>query len=264
MSTDLQRIERENQIIDATHMQILEAGLGCKNPAQAKVLAAIAISEGKNPLSSFRYEFVQNRPTKKPVACLEDYIELGGTIDITEQSKERCTIEFTNPNDIKPKTISFTAEEAEDMGLTGKDNYKKQIATMLFHRCLAKGFRMCYPKVLGQLYMPSELDHDLEVVEAVEDIVTVQAEVAEEVLPMDEMQIEMEQGVEELAKKQNKPMYELITKLTEKGLKKAEEAVSDFLRDNGNISEYQNCFDLSLEDSADLLSKVEPLYERIK
>lgn len=53
---------------------------------------------------------------------------------------------------------TFTIEDAGRMGLTNKDNWKKQPATMLRHRCATALARMVYPDVAGGLYDPEEIE----------------------------------------------------------------------------------------------------------
>jgi hypothetical protein len=253
--SDLVKIEKEMAIIDTCAEAIFDAGLGCTSPAQAKVIAAIALSEGRNPLSSFRYEFVQNRPTKKPVAMLEDYMDLKGYIEIVEQSDTKCIIDFYNPNEIKPKRTEFSIEEAKELfgdKWDKKDNYKKQPATMLYWRCLAKGFRFHYPKVTHQIYTPDELGG--EVVLTDDDIIV--PDVFEE-----SDQVEMEAHVDELAESQNKDMIELIDFLD---LPDGADQVTEYLIANNHIEAGKTCYQLSFEDSSNLLIMKNELKERLE
>ncbi len=60
--------------------------------------------------------------------------------------------------DPDPTVHEFNIEMAKKMGLTGKDNWRKQPATMLRHRCATALARMVYPDVVGGLYDPEEIE----------------------------------------------------------------------------------------------------------
>ncbi len=60
--------------------------------------------------------------------------------------------------DPDPTFHEFNMEMAKKMGLTGKDNWRKQAATMLRHRCATALARMVYPDVVGGLYDPEEIE----------------------------------------------------------------------------------------------------------
>lgn len=66
--------------------------------------------------------------------------------------------ESQRTDDDVPTQIQFTIAEAEKLGLAGKDNYKKQAATMLRARCISKMARVMYQDVLFGVYEISELD----------------------------------------------------------------------------------------------------------
>lgn len=70
----------------------------------------------------------------------------------------RTTIEFTR--DGLKEICTFTWNEAKDMGLTGKDNWKKMPKFMLWARCLSKGANRIGADYLLGLYCTEELyDH---------------------------------------------------------------------------------------------------------
>jgi len=80
----------------------------------------------------------------------------------------RTTIAFKRKGDLfvddkgipVSKMVSFTMSEATKLGLTNKDNWKKQGPTMLMWRCLARGCRLYFPECLAGMYLPEELDPD--------------------------------------------------------------------------------------------------------
>lgn len=61
--------------------------------------------------------------------------------------------------DSEPTVLSWTIDDARRLGLTSKDNWKKQPANMLRHRCAAALARLVYPDVVGGLYTPEEIEY---------------------------------------------------------------------------------------------------------
>lgn len=68
-----------------------------------------------------------------------------------------------------PHVCRFGDEEALSMGLTGKDNYKKQKATMYSWRALSKNLRVTFPDAIGGLYLEEEIADDVIIQTATED-----------------------------------------------------------------------------------------------
>lgn len=56
-----------------------------------------------------------------------------------------------------PHTCRFGDEEALTLGLTAKDNYKKQKATMYSWRAISKNLRVTFPDAIGGLYLEEEI-----------------------------------------------------------------------------------------------------------
>ena len=77
------------------------------------------------------------------------------------------------------------------MGLTGKDNYKKQAVNMLKWRAVAESFRVTFPDVLMGLYAPEEFqDFDGKELRTVENL-TPSKEELEEDFPIPENEKEI-------------------------------------------------------------------------
>jgi hypothetical protein len=87
------------------------------------------------------------------------------------------------PNEINPQycevtikrkgqsahTCRFGDDEAATMGLTQKDNYKKQKATMYSWRAISKNLRVTFPDAIGGLYLEEEIADDVVIQTATED-----------------------------------------------------------------------------------------------
>lgn len=60
----------------------------------------------------------------------------------------------------KPYVSTWTRERAAKMQLMGKDNYQKQLGTMLKWRAVSEAARTVFPDVIMGLYIPDELEED--------------------------------------------------------------------------------------------------------
>jgi hypothetical protein len=76
---------------------------------------------------------------------------------LVESTDERAVYRTKRRSDPEPVTMSFTIEEANLAGLTGKDTWKKYPKAMLRARAIAALARAVYPDVLGGLYDPDEV-----------------------------------------------------------------------------------------------------------
>lgn len=65
-----------------------------------------------------------------------------------EDSEKRCDIKFFKDKE-ELGTVSFTMEEAQRAGLSGKDNWKKYPSDMLFARAISRAARRFAPSIFG-------------------------------------------------------------------------------------------------------------------
>lgn len=111
---------------------------------------------------------------------------------VAKSTKEICEINFfDSKNKLSDEeyfvgSCSFTAQEAQEAGLLGKDNWKKYTADMLFARAISRGAKRYAPGIFGgaAVYTPDELgvDHDEDgVVNLSKDAISVNAVVNHEV-----------------------------------------------------------------------------------
>jgi hypothetical protein len=80
---------------------------------------------------------------------------------IVECTDKICAIEWFE-NGQSTGQSSFTMSEAQNAGLTGKDNWKKYPSDMLFARAISRGARRHAPGIFGgsPVYTPDELNVD--------------------------------------------------------------------------------------------------------
>lgn len=89
---------------------------------------------------------------------------------MVESTPERATYRTKRKGDQETRH-TFSIQDAQQMGLAGLDQYKKQPATMLRWRCVAALARMVYPDVLAGCYTPDEIG-DIEPVRVASTAVT--------------------------------------------------------------------------------------------
>jgi hypothetical protein len=53
--------------------------------------------------------------------------------------------------------VSYTYSDARNLGLTAKDNWKKQPAVMMYWRCYSKGANRVAPDLINGLYTTEEV-----------------------------------------------------------------------------------------------------------
>ena len=82
---------------------------------------------------------------------------------VQQCNNEECVITWLE-NGQTVGNSSFTYEEAQGAGLTGKDNWKKYTSDMLFARALTRGARRYAPGIFGgaPVYTPEELGADVD------------------------------------------------------------------------------------------------------
>jgi hypothetical protein len=104
---------------------------------------------------------IQGKPTVSPQLML-------GLINRSEQLEDMavnstdqgCTVTMKRKGRT-PHTETFDMKDAQSLGLTGKDNYKKQPATMMKWRAVAACARVVFPDVILGLYTPDEMGADV-------------------------------------------------------------------------------------------------------
>ncbi len=94
-----------------------------------------------------------------------------GAIWVSETTNERATISYRIPGVPEVLTYSFTWQDAERAGLTGKDTWRKFPAAMLRARAISAAVKLGFPEVVGGMYVPGEIDGTDETVTPDGDVV---------------------------------------------------------------------------------------------
>lgn len=109
-------------------------------------LSAIHIVEGKAALDS---SYMVALCKKSPVC---EYFRL------VESTDKRATYETKRRGELEPTRMTFTWEQAERAGVTGKDNWRKWPDAMLRARCASALARAVYPDAVAGLYESDEVE----------------------------------------------------------------------------------------------------------
>lgn len=116
-----------------------ELGIG---PMEA--LSSINVIQGK-PACSAQLMLALARRTGELEDIKIETSEKGATVTVTRRGQS-------------PFTSTFGAKEATDLGLMGRDQYKKQPGTMFKWRAVSDNLRVTFGDALSGLYTPDEMN----------------------------------------------------------------------------------------------------------
>lgn len=105
--------------------------------------------------------FIEGKPSVG-INIMQALLARGGVTWEAEETADKCRITFKRPN-WQPMSVEFTEADAKAAGLTGKQNWQKFKAAMLYARCFSKGARRIGSDLLnGCCYTPEELGADVD------------------------------------------------------------------------------------------------------
>lgn len=136
-------------------------------PEKAVVIVLKGKELGLEPMASFDLiDVIMGKPALKPKG-MAALIRKGGvrtkTIEDFEPVKNeegniinyRTIIRFYR--DGIEEDVKYLYSDAQKLGLTGKDNWKKQPGVMMYWRCYSKGANRITPDLISGLYTTEEL-----------------------------------------------------------------------------------------------------------
>lgn len=131
------------------------------NPGNVLIAVGLGQSMGLSPAESlYRIDVIQGKPTAGAELIAANVRKAGHKlrVKVTENPPSAtCTIIRADDPD-EPTTVTRDMEWAQKMGLSSKDNYKKQPATMLSWRAISACARLACPEALyGVAYTPDEM-----------------------------------------------------------------------------------------------------------
>lgn len=157
-------------------------------PADMLVAVGFGQSMGLSPSESlYRINVIQGKPTMSAELISAQVRKAGHKLRIKKDEKNQSvTVQIVRADDPEwPFEVTRDKKWAAEMGLSGKDNYKKQPMTMLTWRAITACAREACPEALfGVAYTPDEM-HDLDATAPVDDEVTVTEVVTNEDAPVD-------------------------------------------------------------------------------
>lgn len=126
-----------------------------QKPAQALAIILAGQELGLPPMQSLRQiHVVEGKPVLSAELMLSLFKRQGGQAKWVESTDDKAVLFLRHPNGDE-HTESFTMQEAQRAGVTGKDNWRKYPKAMLKARCISAGIR-----ALGEaagFYMPEEV-----------------------------------------------------------------------------------------------------------
>lgn len=130
---------------------------GLTKKEHAIALMLVAQAEGLHPATvAVDYDFIQGKPSKKPVAMLRDFIRGGGKVEWHALNDAEAEATFSHPQGGTVR-VRWDMAKAKQAQLTGKEMWKKYPAAMLRSRCVSEGLRAVFPAATGGLYTPEEV-----------------------------------------------------------------------------------------------------------
>lgn len=138
---------------------IAKSGLfGMKTIEQAAALMLIAQAEGRHPASAAQdYHIIQGRPALKSDAMLARFLSAGGKVEWHTYDARKVDATFSHPQGGSIR-LAWTIEDAQRIGLAGKDNWKNYPRAMLRARVISEAIRTVFPGVAVGMYTPEEVN----------------------------------------------------------------------------------------------------------
>ena len=128
----------------------------------ANVAAALLTGQelGLEPMAALRsIDVINGTPALRAVALRALVQRAGHQVWLVESSKTQAVVKGKRRGDTETQESKWTIERARDLGLTGRDQWKKQPAAMLIARATAELCRLIASDViLGLAYAAEELD----------------------------------------------------------------------------------------------------------
>lgn len=104
---------------------------------------------------------IQGKPTVSPQLMLALIRKSGQLQDLTvTDDGTTCTVTMTRKGETA-HTETFSMTDAGNMGLAGKDNWRKQPAVMRKWRAISAACRVVFPDIILGFYTPEELAPDI-------------------------------------------------------------------------------------------------------
>lgn len=145
---------------DMQQMAEVAAGskmFGFKNPQEALAIMLLCQGENLHPAVAMRdYHVIQGRPALKADAMLARFQQAGGSVVWKEYTNDVVTGLFSHPQGGSLE-VSWTLNQAKQIGIANKDNWKNYPRAMLRARVISEGIRAVFPGCVVGVYTPEEV-----------------------------------------------------------------------------------------------------------
>ena len=129
-------------------------------PAEATAAILAGAELGLNPLASLRaFDNIQGTAAPKAITLRAVAQAHGHDVEVAEESDVKAVVEYRRRGSDTWRRVEWTIEQARGLGLTSKDNWKKQPKAMLVARATAEAARrVASDAILGIPYSAEELE----------------------------------------------------------------------------------------------------------
>jgi len=135
--------------------------LGCGKDGDIFIKMMKGIEIGLEPVASMDLiDVIQGKPTLKPQGMLALTHGSGQLSDIMITDDGNCCTVKMKRGEMAVHIETFSQDDAKVMGLSGKDNWKKQPAVMRKWRAVSAACRIVFPDIIQGMYIPEELSPD--------------------------------------------------------------------------------------------------------
>jgi hypothetical protein len=160
------RLSEWAQSADAAYMVAERLSSSAFVPAQFKgkpveLTAAIlaGIEVGLSPMAAMRsFDIIQGQAAPRAITLRAVVQSYGHEMVLVESTNSRCRMKGKRRGSEDWQTVTWTMDRAKDLGLVGKDNWKKQPAAMLVARATSELARLiASDAILGIGYSSEEV-----------------------------------------------------------------------------------------------------------
>ncbi len=158
MSNELTITEPNMASLTAQAEAVTKSGMfNLKSVNQTLTLMLIARAENISAIRAVQmYSVINGIPSLKSTEVQSRFQRSGGKVQWLETTDKKAVAKLTHPEAVE-YISEFTIEQATQMGLANKDNYKKMPKAMLMARAITSGVRAIYPMCLNNMYSVDEM-----------------------------------------------------------------------------------------------------------
>ena len=125
--------------------------------AAAAILAGVEV--GLQPMAALRsFDVISGQAAPRAITLRAIALSFGHEVELVESTATRCKMRGRRRGSSEWQTVTWTIERARDLGLTGKDSWKKQPIAMLHARATSELTRLiAADAILGLGYSAEEV-----------------------------------------------------------------------------------------------------------